>query len=85
MDSLITAAARAFATGDRLGALKRVALRDDAPALALQRVAGRKVTSMPSRHRSSAKPSNAFSMGRYGNAAFALLAPFSLPGAIWTP
>ncbi len=36
MDSLITAAARALATGDLLGALKRVALRDDAPALALR-------------------------------------------------
>ena len=34
MDSLITAAARALAAGDLLGALKRVALRDDAPALA---------------------------------------------------
>ena len=33
MDSLITAAARALAAGDPLGALKRVALRDDAPAL----------------------------------------------------
>jgi hypothetical protein len=39
MDSLITAAARALATGDPLGALKRVALRDDAPALALRGVA----------------------------------------------
>lgn len=36
MDSLITAAARALAAGDFLGALKRVALRDDAPALALR-------------------------------------------------
>src|SRR6266540_3710622 len=36
MDSLITAAARALAVGDPLGALKRVALRDDAPALALR-------------------------------------------------
>ena len=33
MDSLITAAARALAAGDPLGALNRVALRDDAPAL----------------------------------------------------
>jgi hypothetical protein len=39
MDSLITAAARALATGDVLGALKRVALRDDAPALALRGIA----------------------------------------------
>jgi hypothetical protein len=36
MDSLITAAARALAAGDLLGALKRVALRNDAPALALR-------------------------------------------------
>jgi hypothetical protein len=39
MDSLITAAARALATGDLLGALKRVALRDDPPALALRGIA----------------------------------------------
>lgn len=36
MDSLITAAARALAEGDLLGALKRVALRNDPPALALR-------------------------------------------------
>jgi DNA-binding winged helix-turn-helix (wHTH) protein len=39
MDSLITAAARALAAGDSLGALKRVALRDDASALALRGIA----------------------------------------------
>lgn len=39
MDSLITAAAQALAAGDPLGALKRVALRDDAPALALRGIA----------------------------------------------
>jgi hypothetical protein len=39
MDSLITAAARSLAAGDPLGALKRVALRDDAPALALRGIA----------------------------------------------
>jgi len=39
MDSLITAAARALAVGDPLGALQRVALRDDAPALALRGIA----------------------------------------------
>ena len=39
MDSLMTAAARALAAGDPLGALKRVALRDDAPALALRGIA----------------------------------------------
>lgn len=36
MDSLITAAARALAVGDPLGALKRIALREDPPALALR-------------------------------------------------
>ena len=35
----ITAAARALAAGDPLGALNRVALRDDAPALALRGIA----------------------------------------------
>ena len=39
MDSLITAAARALASGDPLGALNRVALRNDAPALALRGIA----------------------------------------------
>src|SRR6187455_2579900 len=39
MDSLITAAARALAAGDPLGALNWVALRDDAPALALRGIA----------------------------------------------
>ncbi|WP_433735585.1 helix-turn-helix domain-containing protein [Pseudomonas putida] len=39
MDSLITAAAQALAAGDPLGALDRVALREDAPALALRGIA----------------------------------------------
>ena len=39
MDSLITAAARSLAVGDPLLALKRIALRDDAPALALRGIA----------------------------------------------
>ncbi|MFL6579417.1 MAG: helix-turn-helix domain-containing protein [Burkholderiales bacterium] len=39
MDSLIAAAARALAAGDSLSALKRVALRDDPPALALRGIA----------------------------------------------
>jgi hypothetical protein len=39
MDSLITAAARALAAGDPLSALNQVALRDDAPALALRGIA----------------------------------------------
>jgi hypothetical protein len=39
VDSLITAAAQALATGDPLGALTRIALRNDAPALALRGIA----------------------------------------------
>ncbi|VVM44913.1 hypothetical protein PS645_00447 [Pseudomonas fluorescens] len=39
MDSLITAAARDLAKGDPLAALDRIALRDDAPALALRGIA----------------------------------------------
>jgi hypothetical protein len=39
MDSLITAAARALAAGDPFGALNRVALRNDPPALALRGIA----------------------------------------------
>jgi tetratricopeptide (TPR) repeat protein len=39
MDALITTAARALVAGDPLGALKRVALRDDPPALALRGIA----------------------------------------------
>jgi hypothetical protein len=39
MDSLIAAASRALAAGDALGALKRVALREDPAALALRGIA----------------------------------------------
>lgn len=39
MDSIITAAALALSRGDPLGALNRVALRDDGPALALRGIA----------------------------------------------
>jgi hypothetical protein len=39
VDSLITAAAYALAAGDPVGALKRVALREDPPALALRGIA----------------------------------------------
>jgi len=39
MDSMVAAAARALAAGDALGALKRVSLRDDPPALALRGIA----------------------------------------------
>jgi hypothetical protein len=47
MDSLITAAGRALAAGDPLGALKRVALRDDAPALALRGIAMAQLGDLP--------------------------------------
>src|SRR5919206_553153 len=39
MDSLIASAVRALAVGDPLGALQRVALREDPPALALRGIA----------------------------------------------
>lgn len=39
MESLIAAAARALAAGDPIGALQRIALRDDPPALALRGIA----------------------------------------------
>ena len=39
MDAVTAAAARALAAGDPLGALRHVALRDDAPALALRGIA----------------------------------------------
>jgi hypothetical protein len=39
MDSLIIAAARALTLGDALGALNQIALRNDAPALALRGIA----------------------------------------------
>src|SRR6478736_8627800 len=39
MDSLIAAAGRALVVGDAIGALKRVALREDPPALALRGIA----------------------------------------------
>ena len=39
MDSLITAAARALSEGNPLGALNRIALREDPPALALRGIA----------------------------------------------
>src|SRR6266481_7011655 len=47
MDSLITAAARALAAGDPLGALKRVSLRDDPPALALRGIAMAQLGDLP--------------------------------------
>ncbi|ASG24545.1 helix-turn-helix domain-containing protein [Nitrospirillum viridazoti] len=47
MDSLITAAGRALALGDPLGALNRVALRDDPPALALRGIAMAQLGDLP--------------------------------------
>lgn len=47
MDSMIAAAARALATGDVLGALKRVGVRDDPPALALRGIAMAQVGEYP--------------------------------------
>jgi hypothetical protein len=47
MDSLITAAARALAAGNPLGALNRVALREDAPALALRGIAMAQLGDLP--------------------------------------
>ncbi|HEY0783357.1 MAG TPA: helix-turn-helix domain-containing protein, partial [Thermoanaerobaculia bacterium] len=47
MDSLITAAALALAAGDPFGALNRVALRADAPALALRGIAMAQLGDLP--------------------------------------
>jgi DNA-binding winged helix-turn-helix (wHTH) protein len=47
MDSLITAAARALAAGDPLGALNRIALRNDAQALALRGIAMAQLGDLP--------------------------------------
>lgn len=47
MDSLITAAGRALAAGDPFGALNRVALREDAPALALRGIAMAQLGDLP--------------------------------------
>ncbi|HUG77925.1 MAG TPA: helix-turn-helix domain-containing protein [Burkholderiales bacterium] len=47
MDSLIAAAARALTAGDAIGALKRIALREDPPALALRGIAMAQVGEYP--------------------------------------
>lgn len=47
MDPLIRAAARALSAGDPLGALKWIALRDDAPALALRGIAMAQMGDLP--------------------------------------
>src|SRR5215510_13891701 len=60
MDSMITAAAHALAAGDPLGALKRVALRDDAPALALRGIAMAQLGDFPRARALLQKASRAF-------------------------
>jgi len=47
MDAMISAAARALAAGDALGALKRVSLREDPPALALRGTAMARMGDLP--------------------------------------
>lgn len=47
MDALIAAAARALASGDALGALQRVSLREDPPALALRGTAMARLGDLP--------------------------------------
>lgn len=47
MDSLVAAAGRALAAGDALGALQRVALRSDPPALALRGIAMAQLGELP--------------------------------------
>ncbi len=47
MDALISASARALAAGDPLGALKRIALRNDPPALALRGIAMAQLDDLP--------------------------------------
>jgi len=47
MDSLLTAASIALSAGDALGALKRVALREDPPALALRGIAMAQLGDLP--------------------------------------
>ncbi|QTH22261.1 HTH domain-containing protein [Rhizorhabdus wittichii] len=47
MDSLVTAAARSLALGDPLGALNRVALREDPAALALRGIAMAQLGDLP--------------------------------------
>lgn len=60
MDSLITAAGRALAAGDVLGALNRVALRSDAPALALRGVAMARLGDLPRARDLLARATRAF-------------------------
>lgn len=62
MDSLITAAARALAAGDPLAAMKRVALRDDPPALALRGIAMAQIGDLPMARELLRRAARAFGM-----------------------
>src|SRR6187402_740952 len=60
MDSLIAAAARALAGGDALGALNRIALRDDPAALALRGIAMAQLGELPRARKLLQKAARAF-------------------------
>jgi len=60
MDSLIAAAARALAGGDPLGALNRIALRDDPAALALRGIAMAQLGEHPRARKLLQKAARAF-------------------------
>jgi len=63
MDSLITAASQALAAGDPLGALNRVALREDAPALALRGIAMAQLDDFPRARELLRRAAQAFGPG----------------------
>jgi hypothetical protein len=73
MDALIAAAARALAAGDPLGALNGVALRDDAPALALRGIAMAQLGDLV----------RAKALVRSAARAFGPNMPWRVPGASW--
>src|SRR3977135_416678 len=74
MDSLITAAARALAMGDPLGALNRVALRDDAPALALRGIAMAQLGDLDRASALGRRPARAFGQREAGARARCVVA-----------
>src|SRR6202790_557963 len=74
MDSLITAAAQALAAGDPLGALKRVALRDDAPALALRGIAMAQLGDLVRAKALLRRAGRAFGPKRHGSRAWGVVA-----------
>jgi hypothetical protein len=63
MDAITTAAAHALAVGDALGALKRVALRDDPPALALRGIAMAQLGELPRARELLRRAARAFGAG----------------------